>query len=109
MGEQLVYAILLLPKDVVQALVHLIPVLLNEPLHGLLMQPLIQRRVFSVDKDLAVGKGQALDRLLVKYDVQRYLLARLRKGEKRMVLHLLPRWPPARILLHGLAEELEAL
>ena len=109
MGEQLVYAILLLPKDVVQALVHLIPIFLDEPLHGLLMQPLVQRWVFSVDKDLAVGEGQTFHRLLVEDDVQRDLLARLRKGEKRMVLHLLPRWPPARILLHGLAEELEAL
>ena len=109
MGEQLVYAILLLPKDVVQALVHLISVLLNEPLYGLLMQPLVQRRVFSVDKDLAVGEGQTFHRLLVEDNVQRDLLARLRKGEKRMVLHLLPRWPPTRILLHGLAEELEAL
>ena len=57
MGEQLVYTVLLLPKDVVQALVHLIPVLLDEPLHSLLMQPLVQRRVLSVDEDLAIGKG----------------------------------------------------
>ena len=79
MGEQLVYTVLLLPKDVVQALVHLIPVLLDEPLHSLLMQPLVQRRVLSVDEDLAIGKGQALHRFLVEDDVQRDLLARLRK------------------------------
>ena len=79
MGEQLVYTVLLLPKDVVQALVHLIPVLLDEPLHSLLMQPLVQRRVLSVDEDLSIGKGQALHRLLVEDDVQRDLLARLRK------------------------------
>ena len=109
MWEQLVYTILLLPKDVVQALVHLIPVLLDEPLHSLLMQPLVQRWVLSVDKDLAVGEGQALYRLLVEDDVQRDLLTRLRKREKRMVLHLLPRWPATWVLLHGLAEELEAL
>ena len=69
MGEQLVYAILLLSKDVVQALVHLIPIFLDEPLYGLLMQPLVQRRVFSVDKDLAVGERQAFHRLLVEDDV----------------------------------------
>ena len=109
MREQLVDAFVLLPEDIVQAFVHLIAVLLDEPLDRLLVQPLIQRRVLSVHVDLAVGELEALHGLLVEHDVERDFLAWLREREERMVLHLLPRGPTTRVLLHRLAQELEAL
>ena len=108
-GEQLVDAFGLLLQDIVEALVHLVSVLLDEPLHGLLVQSLVQGGVLGVDVDLAVGELEALDRLLVEDDVEGDFLARLRHREEGMVLHLLPGGPSHWVLLHGLAEELEAL
>ena len=88
MREQLIDAFVLLPEDIVQTFVHLIAVLLDEPLDRLLVQPLIQRRVLSVHVDLAVGELEALHWLLVEHDVERDFLAWLREREERMGLHL---------------------
>ena len=107
--EQLIDTFRLLLQDIVEALVHLVSVLLDEPLHGLLVQSLVQGGVLCVHVDFAVGELEAFHRLLVKDDVEGDFLARLRHREEGMVLHLLPGGPSHRVLLHGLAEELEAL
>ena len=76
--EQLIDTFRLLLEDVVEALVHLVAVLLDEALDGLLVQSLVQGGVLRVHVDLAVGELETLDRLLVEDDVKGDLLARLR-------------------------------
>ena len=71
------------------------------------MQPLVKSRVLCVDVDLTVGKLEALTRLFIEDDIERYLLAILAR-EEWMLHHLLPVRALRRILLHGLAEEFEA-
>jgi len=71
------------------------------------MEPLVQRRVFRVDINFAVRELQPLCRLLVEDDVERDFLDGIRRKE-RVLLHFLPRGPQSWILLHRLAEELEA-
>ena len=75
--EQLIDTFRLLLEDVVEALVHLVAVLLDEALDGLLVQSLVQGGVLRVHVDLAVGELETLDRLLVEDDVEGDLLARL--------------------------------
>ena len=76
--EQLIDTFGLLLEDVVEALVHLVAVLLDEALDGLLVQSLVQGGVLRVHVDLAVGELETLDGLLVEDDVEGDLLARLR-------------------------------
>ena len=76
--EQLIDTFWLLLEDVVEALVHLVAVLLDEALYSLLVQSLVEGGVLRVHVDLAVGELETLDRLLVEDDVEGDLLARLR-------------------------------
>ena len=67
--EQLIDTFGLLLEDVVEALVHLVAVLLDEALDGLLVQSLVQGGVLRVHVDLAVGELETFDGLLVEDDV----------------------------------------
>lgn len=71
------------------------------------MQSLIQRWVFCVDVNLTIREFEALAGFLIEYNIQGDLLAVL-TGEEWVLHHFLPIGSLRRILLHSLAQELEA-
>lgn len=75
MREESVDSLVLLAENVVQTLVHLVAVFLHEALHSLLVQALVECGVLRVHINLAIVEAEALDRLLVKDDIKRDLVA----------------------------------
>ena len=78
MREQLVDTFLLLLKNVVEALVHLVAILLDEALNSCLVKSLVERWVLCINIDLSIGELKTLDRLLIEDYVKWDLFTRLR-------------------------------